>query len=250
MLNIPKIIGHRGVKDIAPENTILSINRAIEHNLRWIEIDVKTSKDNIPFLLHDDLLDRTTSGKGFPFNYNIQDIQNLDAGTWFDPKLSNLYPPTLKEILDICSKKNIGVNIELKPNKTKEKINVEAVSNLIKKNNFNCQYFFSSFDFFSIELMRSCMPNSYLGYLINDFDNNNFLKILDVCLNLKCFCIGFNIKIINKKIIKICRDNKLKTTVYADSNIDLAQAKELWFLGVDSVFIDNPYSYFKTDYNL
>ena len=147
-------------------------------------------------------------------------------------------------------KKNIGVNIELKPNKTKEKINVKAVSNLIKKNNFNCQYFFSSFDFFSIELMRSCMPNSYLGYLINDFDNNNFLKILDVCLNLKCFCIGFNIKIINKKIIKICRDNKLKTTVYADSNIDLAQAKELWFLGVDSVFIDNPYSYFKTDYNL
>jgi len=250
MLNIPKIIGHRGVKDIAPENTILSINKAIEHNLRWIEIDVKTSKDNIPFLLHDDLLDRTTSGKGFPFNYNFQDIKNLDAGTWFDPKLSNLYPPTLKEILDICSKKNIGVNIELKPNKEKEKINVEAVSNLIQNNNFNCQYFFSSFDFFSIELMRNCMPNSYLGYLVNDFDNNNFLNILDVCLNLKCFCIGFNIKLVNKKILKICRDNKLKTTVYADSNIDLAQAKELWFLGVDSVFIDNPYSYFKTDYNL
>ena len=250
ILNLPKIIGHRGVKDIAPENTILSINKAIEHNLEWIEIDVKVSKDNIPFLLHDDLLDRTTSGKGYPFKYYIEDIQKLDAGSWFDPRLSNIYSPTLKEILDICSKKNIGVNIELKPNKEKEKVNVEAISNLIKNNNFNCQYFFSSFDFFSIELMRSCMPNSYLGYLINDFDNNNFLKILDVCLNLKCFCIGFNIKIINKKIIKICRDNKLKTTVYADSNIDLAQAKELWFLGVDSVFIDNPYSYFKTDYNL
>ena len=164
ILNLPKIIGHRGVKDIAPENTILSINKAIEHNLEWIEIDVKVSKDNIPFLLHDDLLDRTTSGKGYPFKYNIEDIQKLDAGSWFDSKLSYLYPPTLKEILDVCSKKNIGVNIELKPNKEKEKVNVEAISNLIQNNNFNCQYFFSSFDFLSIELMREFMPNSYLGY--------------------------------------------------------------------------------------
>ena len=250
ILNLPKIIGHRGVKDIAPENTILSINKAIEHNLEWIEIDVKVSKDNIPFLLHDDLLDRTTSGKGYPFKYNIEDIQKLDAGSWFDSKLSYLYPPTLKEILDVCSKKNIGVNIELKPNKEKEKVNVEAISNLIQNNNFNCQYFFSSFDLLSIKLMRNFMPNSYLGYLINDFNNSNFLKILDVCLNLECFCIGFNIKLINKKILKICRDNELKITVYSDSNIDLIQAKELWSLGVDSVFIDNPYSYFKTDYNL
>ena len=98
MLNIPKIIGHRGVKDIAPENTILSINRAIEHNLRWIEIDVKTSKDNIPFLLHDDLLDRTTSGKGYPFNYPYIEICKLDAGSWFNKKFCNVYPPTLEEV--------------------------------------------------------------------------------------------------------------------------------------------------------
>ena len=48
-LNLPKIIGHRGVKALAPENTILSINEAINHNLKWIEIDVKVSKDNVPF---------------------------------------------------------------------------------------------------------------------------------------------------------------------------------------------------------
>ena len=249
-LNLPRIIGHRGVKDIAPENTVLSINAAIEHNLKWVEVDVKVSKDNIPFLLHDDLLDRTTSGKGYPINFNIKDIQALDAGTWFDPKLNDLHPPTLEEILNICSKNNIGVNIELKPNKEKKKANVKAISKLMKNNNFNCQYFFSSFDFFSIKLMRNFMPNSYLGYLVHDFDNNNFLKILDVCLNLKCFCIGFNIKLINKEIVKICKDNQLKTTIYSESNINLAQAKELWSIGIDSVFIDNPYSYFKTDYNL
>ena len=163
--SLPKIIGHRGIKALAPENTILSINEAIKHNLKWIEIDVKVSKDNIPFLLHDDLLDRTTSGKGCPYQYNFTEIKKLDAGTWFDPKLSYLYPPTLKEILDVCSKKNIGVNIELKPNKKKERENIEAISDLFHNNNFNCQYFFSSFNFFSIKLMRHLMPNCYLGYL-------------------------------------------------------------------------------------
>ena len=76
IFKLPKIIGHRGVKDIAPENTILGISKAIEHNLEWVEIDVKVSKDNIPFLLHDDLLDRTTSGKGYPYNYSLEDINS------------------------------------------------------------------------------------------------------------------------------------------------------------------------------
>ena len=85
------------------------------------------------------------------------------------------------------------------------------------------------------------MPNSYIGYLIDDFTNNkNFFKIIDVCLGLRCFCIGFNIKLINKEIIKVCKENRLKTTVYSNSNINLIQARELWSLGVDSVFVDNP----------
>ena len=70
----PKIIGHRGAMSLAPENTICSINKAIKYNVKWIEIDIKISKDHIPFLLHDDTLERTSSGKGNPFNYKYIDI--------------------------------------------------------------------------------------------------------------------------------------------------------------------------------
>ena len=87
-INLPKLIGHRGVKDLAPENTLDSINEAIKLNLKWIEVDVKISKDHKPFLLHDEYLDRTTSGSGLPYQFNYEQIKKLDAGSWFNKKYS------------------------------------------------------------------------------------------------------------------------------------------------------------------
>ena len=58
---LPKLIGHRGVKNLKPENTLESITKAFDLGLECVEIDVKVSKDSIPLLLHDDTLDRTTT---------------------------------------------------------------------------------------------------------------------------------------------------------------------------------------------
>ena len=83
-IKLPKFIGHRGVKDLIPENTIQSINKAIELSLKWVEVDVKISKDFIPFLLHDDNLERTTNGFGLCCDHNFDDLLKLDAGSWFN----------------------------------------------------------------------------------------------------------------------------------------------------------------------
>ena len=89
IINLPKLIGHRGVRDLAPENTLQSIKKAIELNIKWVEVDVKISKDHIPFLLHDDNLDRTTSGNGSPLNYRYSELYKLDAGSWINRKYNN-----------------------------------------------------------------------------------------------------------------------------------------------------------------
>ena len=83
MFNLPKLIGHRGVKNISPENTLDSIELAYKLGLDWVEIDVKISRDFVPILLHDDTLDRTTNGKGIPLNYNYLDLKKFDAGYFF-----------------------------------------------------------------------------------------------------------------------------------------------------------------------
>ena len=243
-INLPKLIGHRGARGLAPENTLQSVNKAIALNIKWVEIDVKISKDHTPFLLHDSNLERTTSGNGSPLNYKYSELYKLDAGSWFDRKYKNLYPPTLKEVLIICSQKNIGINIELKPNNGFEEANVIAITKLIKKHKFDCQYFFSSFDWFSVIKLRKLLPESYVGILIDSVDQkNNITKILSKCNEHNFFSCGFNITIISDEIIKLCKNYGMLVTVYSSQSIEKNEAEKLWDLGVDSIFIDNPTSY-------
>ena len=223
-----------------------SIKEAVKYNVKWIEVDVKISKDNIPFLLHDNFLDRTTSGQGYPYDFTYKEINNLDAGSWFNNFFSFVYPPTLEEVLVYCSEKKIGLNIELKPNKGKEKENIEAVSYLLKKKKFDLQYFISSFDYLSLKLIRDKMKNVSIGYLIDNFnEKKNLISIIEDCFHLKCFAIGFNIKLVNKKLIINCKEKNLKIMVFSNKNISYKIALKLWNMGVDSIFIDNPIFYKK-----
>ena len=239
-LDLPKIIGHRGIKDLAPENTIESILKAIDLKIKWIEIDVKISKDKIPILLHDDLLNRTTSGNGRPIDFLYKDILKLDSGKWFSKNYTGAHIPTLEEVLKICSNKNIGVNIELKPNKGFEEQNVEAVVNLINNSNFNCPIYFSSFDSFSCIKIKNLLPNFNVGLLINKLGNIKYLnKIIDDCLKYKFFSCGFDNIDITKNIIHTLKKNNIMTNVYSIQSINIIEAKKLWSLGVNSIFIDN-----------
>ena len=113
---LPKLIGHRGVKNLKPENTLESITRAFDLGLECVEIDVKVSKDNIPLLLHDDTLDRTTNGSGLVCDFTFDQINQLDAGYFFYKSKTDIKVPSLRNVLDLIKRKQKYLNIELKPN--------------------------------------------------------------------------------------------------------------------------------------
>src|SRR5215218_7165785 len=57
------VAAHRAAHAKYPENSIDAIREAVRLNVDIIEIDVKVSKDGVPFLMHDRTMDRTTNGK-------------------------------------------------------------------------------------------------------------------------------------------------------------------------------------------
>ena len=241
MLNLPKLIGHRGVKDLSPENTIESLNLAKKIGLNWIEFDVKISKDLIPILFHDDSLERTTNGTGLPIEHNYKYLKQLDAGSFFYKKSTNIYIPTFEEILLFCIKKNINFNIELKPNKGFVSKTVKSIAKTLTNLKFSNQYFFSSFDLNSLIMMKKIVPHSNYSFLVNDFKNNLSLSDIIVIANkYNFFCFGINLDIVNSEVIDIILGNNLLVTVYSDKNISVNEANQLWSKGVNSIFIDDP----------
>lgn len=107
------IIAHKGASGVAPENTLIAFEKALEMGVDMIELDVRHTKDEGIIVFHDASLDRTTNGTGNVEEYTLAEVKELDAGSWFDSKFSDQKIPTLKEVLDLIDGK-CKVLIEIK----------------------------------------------------------------------------------------------------------------------------------------
>ena len=238
-LKLPKLIGHRGVKDLCPENTLESILKAFDLGLSFVEIDVKISKDRVPILLHDDTLDRTTNGSGLAIDYDYENIKKLDAGKFFYKKNTNIFVPKLEDILRLCANNNGNLNIELKPNKNFEKENVYQIYKITKNIN-QIDIFFSSFDMISILEISKLYPQSIRSFLLDDFKEYNIDDLISISINHDLKICGLNIDLVTADIIKKIKESNMAITVYSDKNINLSSANDIFSIGVDSIFVDNP----------
>jgi glycerophosphoryl diester phosphodiesterase len=112
---LPRVIGHRGAAAVAPENTLASLRKAKQLGAKWVEFDVKLTRDGVPVLIHDDRLERTTNGAGRVADTSFAALRRLDAGSWFGPEFRGEPVPTLDEALALCAELGLGINVELKP---------------------------------------------------------------------------------------------------------------------------------------
>jgi glycerophosphoryl diester phosphodiesterase len=111
----PKWVAHRGAGKLAPENTLAAMRLGYEHGYRMVEFDVKLSGDGVPFLLHDDTLDRTTGGHGRADALTWAELAKLDAGSWHSVAYAGETLPTLVAIARWSTANDVACNIEIKP---------------------------------------------------------------------------------------------------------------------------------------
>lgn len=109
-----RLIAHRGYSAVAPENTLVSFQLALEEQVFGVEFDVHFSADGIPVVIHDSTLDRTTNGCGNVAEKSIAQLQSFDAGSWFDSKFARETIPSLEQVLNLFSSTKIKLFIELK----------------------------------------------------------------------------------------------------------------------------------------
>ena len=127
------LIAHRGASAFAPENTLTAIEIAARMGAQWVEIDVKLTRDGALVVIHDDTLDRTTSGRGAVVLNTLEQIRSLDAGQWFSNTYAGLTVPTFEEVVDTAICLGLGLQVELKPTIGDDLETAEAVIPLLRQ---------------------------------------------------------------------------------------------------------------------
>lgn len=111
----PLWIAHRGAGKQAPENTLAAFRVGASHGWRAFECDVKLSRDGVPFLLHDDSLDRTTAHTGLAAEFDWAELSRLDAGSWHSRVFAGEPLASLDAIAHFVLRNGHALNLELKP---------------------------------------------------------------------------------------------------------------------------------------
>lgn len=111
----PFWFAHRGAGRDAPENTLAAFRCGLAAGFTAFECDVQLSRDGVPFLLHDDTLQRTTNGRGRACDADWAALATLDAGSWHSPAFAGEPLASLAALADLALAHGLQLNLELKP---------------------------------------------------------------------------------------------------------------------------------------
>ena len=92
----------------------------------------------------------------------------------------------------------------------------------------------------SILEISKLYPQSFRSFLLDDFKEYNIDDLINLSINNDLKICGLNIDLVSTDIIKKIKESNMSITVYSDKNINLSNANDIFSLGVDSIFIDNP----------
>jgi len=101
-----QVIGHRGARSQAPENSLQGIRAAAKCKADWVEVDARLSKDGVLVLMHDETVDRTTDGHGKVEDLTLDELKSL--------RIESQEIPTLCQAVKLAEGLGLGLVVEMK----------------------------------------------------------------------------------------------------------------------------------------
>ncbi len=216
-----KIVGHRGAAGYAPENTLLSFQRAIDIGCDRTELDVRLSKNGELVVIHDANVSRVTDGKGMVAGMTLEKLKELHCS-------DNQKLPTLQEVVDLCKGK-ISLQIELKVAETPR-----AVLQVLVENGIGDDVVITSFDTGLLTEMKSLNPALQVGLLFDRVPNGLWGLVEKIPLDF----IGAKYTCVTTELVD--RAHALGVKVYA-YHVDRKDVGDrLIALGVNEIGTDFP----------
>lgn len=161
-------VAHRGYSTVAPENTLPAFAAAVRAGATVVEFDVRTTRDGVPVVIHDRTVNRTTDGQGRIWDLTYDQVDALDAGSWFGAGFTGLRVPSLAATLDLLAPEPVGLLVEIKPPATLDEVK-SIVAQLAERDLLD-RTVVQSFDTDVVRKVRDVAPEVRRGLLLFRFD--------------------------------------------------------------------------------
>ncbi|PGB10737.1 glycerophosphodiester phosphodiesterase [Bacillus toyonensis] len=239
-----KNIAHRGASAYAPEHTIAAYKLGQQLKGDYIEIDLQMTKDGHLLAMHDETVNRTTNGKGLVKEHTLEEMKQLNVGSFFNEKYPNFAKkefenakvPTLKEIIEMFGH-NANYYIETKSPDEYPGME-EKLLEIIKYYQISDKVIIQSFSEESLQKIHSLHANIPLVQLLS-YKKAVQLNELEI-EKYKTYCIGLgmNYKYIDSAYVKKIKKHGLEVHPFTvDNEKDM---KKLLSWGVNGMFTNYP----------
>ena len=225
-------IAHRGFSAIAPENTMVAFQKALELNVDCVELDVHGTIDKKVVAIHDQTLNRTTNQTGFVNQQTLNRVRQADAGRWFDDKFTGEKIPTLTEALDLICPSAMAV-VEVK-----DAAITDQVVKDIHRTNTSERVVVIAFDPMVLKQVRQLDSTLSTGFLLGgDKGHVNDVE-LAAQLVQQVLVMGVPLLNLSEKLITSLLTNEIKkrgVTLWTWTIDDLERMKEVVDSGVQGI---------------
>lgn len=163
-----EIIAHRGYRLVAPENTLPAFEAALAFHPDMLEMDVHRTLDGKLVVIHDEKVDRTTNGTGYVKDLTLAEIKALDAGSYKEPKISNVTVPTLFEFLTFLKEQqfNQTLLLEVKTDHVTYPGIESEILDMVEIFKPNYPIIYQSFNLESLKIIRKLKPDAEIAALV------------------------------------------------------------------------------------
>ena len=229
---LPFWIAHRGAGKLAPENTLAAFRRGASHGYTAFECDVKLSADGVPFLLHDDTLDRTTSAQGPAGSRSWADLSQLDAGSWHSAAYAGEAPASFEALAAFCVANAYALDLEIKPIPGTDTETGRAIGHAVRKLWRGPPPLLSSFKPQALAGARESAAELPRALLLDAL----WPGCMELATSLDCAAIITNHRLMNTELLQQIHGAGRRALVYTVN--DAARANELIALGIDGIVTD------------
>ena len=160
------LIGHRGYKTTAPENTFASFRTAVAKGYKAIETDVRFTSDKVPVLLHNATINKTSNGQGYISAMTYEEARTYDFGSWMGEAYAGEQIPNFKEFIEFCKANFVHPYIELKKDASTNYEDIQGLYEIVCAEGMQQNVSWFSFDYDYMLWMKEIAPTADIGIVL------------------------------------------------------------------------------------